>query len=399
MLAILSVLIIVHEFGHFSVARLFGFQTPVFGFGLPFEPHWVVGKKWNTEFRIHPWLLGGYVAIPELGDESATSADAFGVELKPFRKFPIWQRALVAFAGVGFNMIFAYLVMLTMFVCLGQPSQSTGVQALVAENPIALNAGIKKDDELVSINGSKVGSPDDAVHLLSKHKHELVHIQVLRNKQNLTIDMTTNDAGKVGMVLVPKGPIAYRPAEGNFLDIAGQAFTRLCTLTGSMLDALGQMVGGLFMGHKPAAGHPQVNWQDMHGVVAVVEIGAQIAQQDWSQLFIFTVMISMDLAIINLFPWPALDGAHLAFMLLEAVRGRPMDERARGEITKWGFVSLIALMALIMVNDVRALLTGQLDFKSKANTETKVEDKAEPKPSSKGADVPKTDTDSAKPAP
>ena len=74
MLAILSTLIIVHECGHFLVARFFGFQTPVFGFGLPFGPSWTVGKRWNTEFRIHSCMLGGYVAIPELGDEINDSA-------------------------------------------------------------------------------------------------------------------------------------------------------------------------------------------------------------------------------------------------------------------------------------------------------------------------------------
>src|SRR3984957_5734910 len=98
MLGILSVLIIVHECGHFSVARLFGFQTPVFGFGLPFGPHWTIGRKWGTEFRIHALLLGGFVLIPELGDESSIQEN-LSIELKPFRKFPIWQRALVAFAG------------------------------------------------------------------------------------------------------------------------------------------------------------------------------------------------------------------------------------------------------------------------------------------------------------
>src|ERR1700722_13596745 len=145
MLGILSVLIIVHECGHFSVARMFGFQTPVFGFGLPFGPHWVVGRKWGTEFRIHACLLGGYVAIPELGDESAASADAFGVPLLPFHKFPIWQRALVALAGVGFNMLFAYLVMFVMLVTHGQPMQPTVVQQLIKDNPIAAKAGIKVD--------------------------------------------------------------------------------------------------------------------------------------------------------------------------------------------------------------------------------------------------------------
>ncbi len=381
MLAILSVLIIVHECGHFSVARFFGFQTPVFGFGLPFGPHWVVGKKWGTEFRVHACLLGGYVAIPELGDETAATQDAFGVELKPFKKFPIWQRALVAFAGVGFNILFAYLVMLVMFLTLGTQSQPTVVSDLVPENPIAMQAGIKKDDIVVSINDKPVNTTDETVSLLSVHKHELVHVQILRDAKPMTIDMTTNDAGKVGMKLEGKGPVTYKKIDGNFFEIARQAAVRLWNLTASMLSALGQMVEGLGGGGgKASPGHPKIGFGDLHGVLAVVKIGADIAQQDWSQLFLFTILISMDLAIINLVPWPALDGGHLAFMTFEAVRGRPMGERAQGEIVKWGFVSLIVLMVVIMVNDVRALVTGQLDYKK----DKQQEDKAAPsKPTDK----------------
>ncbi|MBS1957537.1 MAG: site-2 protease family protein [Cyanobacteria bacterium SZAS-4] len=375
MLAILSTLIIVHECGHFSVARFFGFQTPVFGFGLPFGPHWVVGKKWGTEFRIHACLLGGYVAIPELGDESNASEDAFGVPLKPFRKFPIWQRALVAFAGVGFNILFAYLVMLVMFLSLGQQSQPTVVTKLVPADSIAAKAGIKVNDTIIAINDKPVASTDDTVAALSSHRSELVHIQVLRDSKPMTIDVTTSDKGKVGMQLEGKGPATYKKVEGNFFDVARAALVRLYTLTASMMSAMGQMVEGLVGGggDKSSGSHPKVSIGDLHGVLAVVKIGADIAKEDWSQLFLFTILISMDLAIINLLPWPALDGGHLAFMTFEAVRGRPMGERAQGEIVKWGFVSLIVLMVVIMVNDVRALVTGQLEYKKDKQHEDKAD--------------------------
>lgn len=383
MLAILSVLIIVHECGHFLVARLFGFQTPVFGFGLPFGPHWVIGKRWGTEFRFHAFVLGGYVAIPELGDESNATQDAFGVPLKPFRKFPIWQRALVAFAGVGFNILFAWLVMFTMFVTLGQPSQPVVIHALIKDNPIAMQAGIKEGDELVAIDNVKIASPEDAVRYLTNHKNTTVDVTLLRpassdakvkKSEEVNLKMTTNADGKVGMALIPKGPISYKPVVGNIFEIAGHAAVKLWALTFSMLDALGQMFSsmfqGMFSGGKAPAGKPAVGIGDLHGVLAVVKIGADIARQDWSQLFLFTIMISMDLAIINLLPWPALDGGHLAFMAFEAVRGRPMGERAQGEIVKWGFVSLILLMVVIMVNDVSALMQGKLDFKMKSKEES-----------------------------
>jgi membrane-associated protease RseP (regulator of RpoE activity) len=382
MLAILSVLIIVHEYGHFSVARVFGFQTPVFGFGLPFGPHWVLGRKWGTEFRIYAFLLGGFVAIPELGDETSATQDAFGIPLKAFRKFPIWQRALVAFAGVGFNILFAYLVMIVMFVSLGQPTQPTMVAELVSENPIAAHAGIKKGDEIVAIQHEKITSPTDAVKHLSIHKSEPVTISIKRDGQPTEFTLTTNADGKVGMALV-LGPVAYQKVDGNFLEVAGAALIGLWNTGAGMLDALGQMVGGLFAGGQSSGAHPAVSIQDVHGILAVVKIGADVAKQDWSHLFLFTVLISLDLAIINLLPWPALDGGHLAFMAFEAIRGRPMEERAQGEIVKWGFVSLIILMAVIMVNDVTALFRGKLDLKSHKEESSQEDVSRANKPTSK----------------
>jgi regulator of sigma E protease len=371
MLGMLSVLIIVHECGHFSVARFFGFQTPVFGFGLPFGPHIVVGKKWGTEFRIHAALLGGYVAIPELGDES--NKEAFGELSQPFRKFPIWQRALVAFAGVGFNILFAYLIMLVMLLALGEIEHHTTVNGFPGTT-IASKGGVKVGDELVAVDDHTIKDVSDCVTYIGNHKSTLVHLHVLRDNKPLTIDLTTSDQGKVGMILGERNPPIYHKVQGNFFDAVGLAAAKLWDLTWSMLQALGQLVSGLFSGGKHAAGQPAVGWQDMHGVIAVVKIGADFMVQDWSQLFLFTIMISMDLAIINLVPWPALDGGHLAFMVFEAVRGRPMGERAQGEIVKWGFISLLALMAVIMVNDVTALVTGKLDFKKEAQKRQKEEE-------------------------
>lgn len=398
MLGILSVLIIVHECGHFLVARFFGFQTPVFGFGLPFGPSFTVGKKWGTEFKIHAALLGGYVAIPELGDES--NADAFGPPEKPFRKFPIWQRALVAVAGVTFNVIFAYLVCIVMVVTVGDPVMRViSAGGVGKENPIAVNAGFLAGDVIVDVDGTKVKSSAEAITAIQAHKSKLMKVTVRRPsdeevkesatakeqteselrypsestymaKENAmelkTLSMTPNDKGQIGLKLEDR-IVYYTKVDGNFFEIAGYAGYKLYDLTHQMLDQLGQMMQGLFqglVGGKKAAGAPAVGIGDLHGVLAVVVFGADVAQQDWSKLFIFTIMISMDLAIINLLPWPALDGGHLAFMCYEAIRGKPMEERAQGEIVKWGFISLIVLMVVIMVNDVSALVTGKLSFKA-----------------------------------
>jgi membrane-associated protease RseP (regulator of RpoE activity) len=371
MLAILSILIIVHECGHFLVARLFGFQTPVFGFGLPFSPHWTIARKWGTEFRIHALLLGGFVLIPELGDETSLE-ETFSVPLKPFRKFPIWQRALVAFAGVGFNIIFAYLVMVVMFFTLGKPEQTTVVQSLVSEIPIASKAGVKPGDELVAVNEVNVSNTTDAIKKLSAHKNELITLDLMRDGKPVKLSMQTNADGKVGMALL--SPVTYKKVEGGVFKTLGEAAVKLWTLTATMLDALGQMLSGIGSsvaqhltggGKAHAPGTPGLG--DLHGVLMVVALGADYAQQDWNQLFLFTVMISMDLAIVNLLPIPALDGGHLAFLFFEALRGRPVKENVKGELIKWGFISLLLLMAVVMVNDVTALFTGKIDFKAGHN--------------------------------
>ncbi|MBX9571639.1 MAG: site-2 protease family protein [Candidatus Obscuribacterales bacterium] len=408
MLGILSILIIVHEFGHFAVARFFGFQTPVFGFGLPFGPSWTLGEKWGTQFKVHACLLGGYVAIPELGDESSMAHDAYGVQLKPFRKFPIWQRALVAFAGVAMNMIFAYFVMLAMVMMLGVQVDKVYVQGLAENIPVAREAGVLAGDRIASIDSLPVKTSEQVIDYLSKHKGTEVTLHILREPEALRataegeqkaskVDITlkTTPEGKVGMML-------YRPVakvDGSPLDLCGKAFTELWDLTSQMLSTLGRMMHNIAFGWmepKVPGAAPQAGIGDLHGVLVVIKWGADLAESDWTKLFTFTALISMDLAIVNLLPIPALDGGHLFFQLLEAIRGKPMEERTQGELVKWGFISLLTLMAIIMVNDIRVLFTGELDFKLKSKKGQNVQQQ---KPPDDGKNAPdKSDKNSTAPA-
>lgn len=366
MLAILSVLIVVHECGHFLVARLFGFQTPVFGVGLPFGPYISLGRKWNTEFRIYAFLLGGFVAIPELGDETnaSNSSEAFGVELNPFKKFPIWQRALVAVAGVTFNAIFAYLLMVVMFLSVGRPVEQAYVSALDPSNPIAKQAGVLAGDDIVALDKHPVTTTHEVIAYLGNRKSTPVTLGLLRDGKPVDLVMTTSPKGKVGMVLGER-PVKYTKLEANALEVLGLAGSELADRTRLMVVRLAQLVQDFTpdFGPKQPGAPPKAGFKDLHGVLAVVKLGATMVQIDWRSMFMFTIMISMDLAIINLLPWPALDGGHLAFMLVEAIRGKPIEERAHGEMVKWGFLSLIALMVLVMVNDVSALMSGELDIK------------------------------------
>lgn len=365
MLLVLSILVIVHECGHFLVARYFGFQTPVFGIGLPFGPHITVGKRWGTEFRIHPCCpLGGFVAIPELGDESnaSSSAEVFGVSMNPFKKFPIWQRALVAVAGVTFNVIFAYILMFAMMLFLGKPVDTAYVKDLDPSNPIAKQAGVLPNDEIVAIDAHPVSNPTEVIAYLSTRKAIPVTLHLRRAGTVVDLSMTTSAAGRVGMMLDSR-PMTYEKVEGGPVNVATVAAAELTDRTRLMVLNVVEMVRNLLPQPGPHPAKPKAGIGDLHGVLAVIKIGADLASIDGRQIIMFTILISMDLAIVNLLPWPALDGGHLAFMLVEAIRGKPLEERAHGEIVRWGFLSLIALMVVVMVNDVSALMSGKLDIK------------------------------------
>lgn len=368
MLGVLGILIIVHECGHFLTARLFGFQTPIFGIGLPFGPYISLGRRWNTEFRLYAAFLGGFVAIPELGDESNASAssEAFGCKLNPFKKFPIWQRALVAVAGVTFNVIFAYLLMVVMFVSVGRPMSATFCKDYDPSNPIAKNAGFMPGDKIVSLDGHPVTASNEIIAYLGSRKSSPVLFHLEREAKPVDITVSTNSRGRVGMMLEEKAT-GYFPVEGGPVAVITTAASELTDRSRLMVMGLAQMVQGLMpdFGPKQANAPPKAKVSDLHGVLAVISIGSQMLQEDWRSIFMFTIMISMDLAFINLLPWPALDGGHLMFMLIEALRGgKPIEERAHGEMVRWGFLSLIALMVLVMANDVSALMSGQLNMKA-----------------------------------
>ena len=172
-LLIISIMIIVHEFGHWIVARKLGFQTPIFGFGLPFGGHIKLGNWKETEFRFHWSVLGGYVAIPELGDETSEESLKEMPNLKPMKHFAVWKRACVASAGVLFNILFAYLMCLIMVATIGPPSDAGNVvvtqlmdkplspdQKDFQPNPIAKNAGFLEGDVILKINHIIIKNPN-----------------------------------------------------------------------------------------------------------------------------------------------------------------------------------------------------------------------------------------------
>ena len=342
----LIVLIILHEFGHWIVARMFGFKTPVFsiGFGKR-EWSWVIGTFWETEFRFSPILLGGYVSIPELLDETTAAelAKESGDET-PMRTFPVYQRMLVAVAGVVMNVLAAFVIFASMFYFIGQPNAeitATKIGALSTEITIAHDAGLKTGDKFVSIDGVNIVTPQELINAIQSNKGNSISIVVERNSQPMTFEVTPNADGKIGFHTAVDQVINYK--EMGFGESVVTGATHTGTQIVNMVKGLGMMVG---LVEAPTGADTSV-----HGIVGIVSIGAQAFDQGAFMFLSIVAVISLNLALLNILPIPMLDGGHMMFYTIEAIRGKPVSYEVRQRLSSFFFILLIALMFLGLFND------------------------------------------------
>jgi len=380
-LAMISVMIIVHEFGHWIVARRLGFQTPVFGFGLPFGPAIKLGYWKETEFRFHWFVLGGYVAIPELGDESSEEILKEMPHLKPMKSFPVWKRACVASAGVAFNILFAYLICLIMVATIGTPStkgnvvitnlldsSSPTVNNSFKPNSIAKDAGLLPGDVVLKVNYINIKEPAQLVQIVMSSPEKEVLIKIKRTyienekkkSEILNIKVTPNREGMIGVGLGLSSNGEYEKPSRNPFVWTGQAAQVLSEWTINMLIGLFLMIMNM-IGIAPN-GTPKINADDLHGIIAIVSVFAQAITIDFREIYRWTALISMNLAIINLLPIPALDGGHLLFMAIEKIRGKKLAESIQQKAIQTGFALLIMLMFFVLFNDIKGLISGKFNL-------------------------------------
>lgn len=354
MIAGLSILIIVHEFGHWFVAQLLGFKTPIFSIGFG-KPYIVFARFRGTEFRLTPWLIGGYVAIPELGDETSAKewmkASNIDDSNFNFEYKAIWKRALVAVAGVVMNVILAVVLLFGLFAAKGVPYQDVVPNTVIVYNveaskdvTIAKDAGIQSMDRIVAINGQPVSTFEEVRDALQANKGNSITITVLRNGTEVSITLTPSAEGKIGVSMGPEVVQKFKEVG------AGEAATLAVTgtyngLTG-ILKGFGMMVG---LVEKPAD-LPE-NATDVHAIVGIVQLGASMFEQGLLDFVMFLVMISLNLAVFNILPIPLLDGGHLMFMAIEKVRGKPLSREVQGKILSIFFMLFMLLLAYGLFND------------------------------------------------
>ena len=451
MILLISLLILVHEAGHFLAARMMGIKVDKFGFGLPFGPTLFEGQIGDTKILVHALLLGGYVSFPDDDENSEIPMDSS----ERFSNKPVWQRAVVISAGVIANVLCAIvLVVMTAIIWHKLPAGKYDIyiaKIVTPKEAAIYKSGMQTGDKILKINGSEIIYPfqvNKYAQMSKKHdgfvsqeKYEAVlgelqaknpkitdgeiskgtkinlvaptdensiklsnevllgleqpktgEIELtkeeidLRNKiqgekffvveenNNITLEniakalsdtqkpmnftvlrdgkevelkpIYSDEKGMIGIqqnlqeVLIP----TKTPAQ-----ILTKSFDYLWTNTEMMVIGLGKLFTG------------QIPMKDLHGIVAITKlVGDVIQNQGLFKGLLLTAIISMNLAIINILPIPALDGGHLMFLIIEKIKGRPVNEKTIERVANTGFFILIALMLLIILNDIFALVTKQI---------------------------------------
>jgi membrane-associated protease RseP (regulator of RpoE activity) len=347
-LAILAGLIVVHEAGHFFAATWQGIRVSSFSIG--FGPVLLQRQRRGVQFALRAIPLGGFVAFPD--DEADTTIAKDDPDLLSNRPLP--QRALVIAAGVLANLLLAWLVLVAQSAVVGIPagfSATPGVlvSGVQSGQPAAI-AGLQPGDRILSLAGEPLAGGQsavmDLVERIQASPSQALELVAERGGNRLQLQLTPDDqggTGRVGAQLQPFGSEAYRPARGP-LEPIRQANRDFLTL-------LSRTTGGFFT----LITHFGETAGQVSGPVKIVEMGATFAQQGGGSLFLFTALISINLAVLNALPLPLLDGGQFVLLLLEGLRGRPLPERFQMAFMQSGFVFLVGLSLVLIVKDTSQL--------------------------------------------
>lgn len=347
----LGPLVFFHELGHYLVARLFGIPAETFSIGFGREIFgWTdrQGTRWKVA-----WLpLGGYVKF--VGDMSPASTPA-DLESIPehlrdraFQVRPVWQRFLVVLAGPAANFLLAILIFAAFFMILGAPR--TNVVGAIIPNTAAAAAGFQQGDKILSIAGRETQNFDDIRSIVMLRPDETVPIRFERGGQareiavRLRSDAVTDPFGqhfKRGLLgISPTTGVLQRLPVYEAIPEAGR-YTLL--IMRSMADGLGQIISG------------RRGTEDVGGPIKIAQIAGQQASLGALPFVQLLALFSINLGFINLLPVPMLDGGHLFFYTVEAIRRRPLSARALDWAFRGGLAVILALVLFTTINDLGSL--------------------------------------------
>jgi len=367
-IVVLSLLVFVHELGHFYTARRFGVKAQEFGFGFPpraigcyrdSKGKWqrVLGNKSadeldapGTVYSLN-WLpIGGFVNIKGENGAEKGAADSFASK-------KIWQRTIILAAGVIMNIVLAWFLFSAGYLFgLPQSTEELGRKAIVSDASVlvaevlpgkpAQMAGIQANDKIISINGQPLSTYQELQTALAPLNGSPVALQIERGGEILELTATPSDSGSgratIGVSVYSSGLVRY-----PFFNALWEGAKTTVILLKEIFLAFANLIGGLFAG--------QAVGDDFAGPVGIANITGQAARLGFTYLLQFMALLSLNLALINILPFPALDGGRILFVVIEKFKGKPVKQSVEAWIHTIGFWLLLALIVVVTYKDIGRL--------------------------------------------
>ncbi|WP_240956891.1 RIP metalloprotease RseP [Pseudopontixanthobacter vadosimaris] len=353
-LLLLGPLVTVHEFGHYLMGRLFGVKARAFSVGFGKELAGFTDRR-GTRWKLSALPLGGYVqfkgdmnpaSIPDANERDRASAEE---REGSFPHAPLWQRALIVLAGPLTNIVVAIAIFAGFFMAYGNPVTPPLVTGFTEES-VARDAGIREGDRIVAIDGSAVDDFMQVRNAVMLQPGQPMELAVERDGQRLTVPLVTQDytftdqygnQGRIGLLGVQGDSVAFD--EVGPVQAIGLAAGSNIRLVQMMIEGIRQ----IFVGDRSV--------RELGGPIKIAKYSGEKLSQGALPFIEFAALISINLAFINLLPIPALDGGHLAFYAIEAVRRRPVGPRGIEFAYRGGVALVLALMVFVTINDIVSL--------------------------------------------
>lgn len=316
------IMIIPHEFGHFAAAKISGIKVNEFSIGMGPKIYQKLGKE--TKYSIRAFPIGGFCAM-EGEDENSDNPRAFNNSTMPRKIFVLSSGALM-------NIIVAIILMIITVQIVGMPTNTVGS---VKENSPAKIAGIKTGDKIISIDDVRVNSWDDIIKTMDKKSKEAINIGVERNGINKSFEVIP-ELKDERMII----GITSKPGHNIFKSISyGTVAT--WKINKAMYQGLYQMITGKVNIKKNVA-----------GPIGIITLVGESSRQGILSFIYLAVIISINLAVINMLPFPALDGGRVIFTIIRRITGNAISDEFEGKIHLAGFILLIILLIFVTWNDI-----------------------------------------------
>ncbi len=338
---VFAFLVILHEFGHFILAKAVGIRVDTFSIGFP--PRLFGKKIGDTDYCVSAIPLGGYVKMAGMIDESM---DKEGIKGEPdeFMSKPIWQRMLVIAAGPLFNILLT-VVLISVIVFHQGIGQAVGpVIGNLMENSPAAQAGLLPEDRIVRIDGQPIQSWEELSATIHQAKETPLLVEWERGNELMQATITPQYDQVQGYAVIGIQAKTVIVPVGGLWPALKFGFVGTWENAVLIVRSFGQLITGKLAFRENIA-----------GPVGIVRIIGETARMGFIPILTLTAIISLSLGLINLFPIPALDGGHLLLLLGEGIKGKPFSVKVRLVWQQVGMALLLALMLFVIYNDVAKL--------------------------------------------